>query len=890
MDAADHGAAAGQQARVDGDANQLFMAGRDIHLGGKDHFFRATDATFRHTARPRSLPALVEHVRARRVLVLGGEYDDRDTVARQVAWGVAEQSAGANGGAPPPVLEWNHTTDFRGLQNAMMDEETPSVVVLADVQPQEVGYALDKLRDAAAERGHHVVASTGVPREAWRLGRLEEPLWKELEEDELFDPADLAEEMARGLVGLALGDELGHDEVADGFTLGGVPLLRIAEGLGSSRAVDAFVELLRDRLKAGRLGQGGVDELVDAVRDDAGRLKKWFETSLGPAERLLALALAFFDGLFDDQFFAALERWVARIREDRDPQAQAFDYADLQRLQRFYRRVESDTAAGKLELRVRANRGHLLRAAWETQRRQVLHALRVLADLAVQSAYGRGRDGELYGSEGRRRQLRRVVSVALGELGAISPEAVEPALLRMAGDDEADVQGVAAAAVARWRRLGREAEMYARLASWQNDARIRGLVNALMEGQTTEKTRSREAYTRATVALAVGYAAEYDAPNELRPELVELIRQTAGDANPVVRKRFTGFTLKRAVALHLSQLLPDLRDFTADPGLVHPVGTALAYAWRTNPAEVEATLDAWHAECAGVDRARTDPRRVELRERLLMALAWTYGELDYEGDSTLTAEAGFTRLREMLERERHPAVRSAVVQAIALQARERFDRMEPLLQTLVGQVIPSERGELVRRLVEVYRAQRDDLEGADEHLEIGGRLVPVFIERVRPLTGIERAMLRWMRDARYPGAQRIALRATVAFVEALDGPEADEVARLKAQRQSRAPAPAWTGNVEPGWYAGRFVPWLATLGRPAYLPVVSGLLPEALAQDQALPRAFRFALNRWRSMRGDDAGVTTARTLDSALSWYARAWILLLLTGLLGFLLLVWIV
>ena len=38
----------------------------------------------------------------------------------------------------------------------MMDEETPSVVVLADVQPQEVGYALDKLVQQGKVEGNKV--------------------------------------------------------------------------------------------------------------------------------------------------------------------------------------------------------------------------------------------------------------------------------------------------------------------------------------------------------------------------------------------------------------------------------------------------------------------------------------------------------------------------------------------------------------------------------------------------------------------------------------------------------------------------------------------------------------------------------------------------------------
>lgn len=881
MTAVDNGGWVEQHLDVSGTNHKTNVAGRDLtifHYDGKDEFFRHGSGTGRARVFPRVMPELVARLADRRVLVLGGDYDDRDTVARQVAWRFAETAAADGGGAAPPVIEWNRSSDFRALQLAMK-REPPSVVLLVGILPQDVGYAPERLKDAALEGGHHVVVSTGVPREGWMLDpRPRKPLlWYELDAAGLFAPADVAEELARQLAGLP--EPVGGLSMDErGLMLGGVPLERITAALGTPPRVDAFVEQLREH-RGAPLDAQEVDALLEAAVNREGRVRTWFQTALTGEERLLALGLAFFDGLFDDQFFAALERWVAHIRESRDPTARAFDYADLATLQPFYRRVESDDGGTKFEVRADDERTCLLRAAWATHRRQVLNALQVLTHLVEQSPYGRGRDGELYGSGGRRAQLRRVVAVALSDVGLISALAVEPALLRLAGDDEEEVQGVAAAAVARWRLHGRHAELFSLLARWQNDAQIRAFVAALVAGQAQEKTHSRDAYIRATIALAVGYAAEYDPPGQLRDELRALVRELAGDGNPLVREHFASFTLPRVTAIHLRQLRPLLRELLADATLAYPVGAALAYAWRTDPAEVEATLDEWHADARAGRGGWGDAEGVETRERLLAALAHTYGELDYDGGGALTAEAGLQRLREILAGERRPTVRHAAVRAVTRQARERFASVEPLLPELLGEMTADEHGEVVRQLTRVYLDQREAQEGAPEHLEVGGRSFPVFTDPPRSLTAVEEAMTRWMADVRHPAAQRIAMRAAVAFVEALDRPLRREWLRTRPRRAQPADRPGCVGPVEPGWYAGWFVPWLATLGAPQHRPVVGGLLAEAVAQNRARPEAVEFVLSRWMPLR-EGRMAAPATYLASAISWHAFAWIFPLLAGI----------
>jgi hypothetical protein len=250
----------------------------------------------------------------------------------------------------------------------------------------------------------------------------------------------------------------------------------------------------------------------------------------------------------------------------------------------------------------------------------------------------------------------------------------------------------------------------------------------------------------------------------------------------------------------------------------------------------------------------------------------------------------------MLAREGHPAVRDAVMDAMIRQARARFGTVEALLQRMMGDVSPREQDDVLRRLVDVYLDEREAMTGGNAHVTIGGRAFAAFVDAARPLTAVEVAMMRWMRDPAHPAAQRIGIRALLAFIEVLDGPETHELARISGERRMRAvqtgqsyipSAPVRYAQTQAGWYAGTLVPWLATTGAPQLRPVIAGLLPEVLAQRQARPAALDFALERWETMRADTGTRTTAERIRGALSWHANAWVIVLFGGFAAFMLLI---
>src|SRR5690606_6158082 len=100
----------------------------------------------------------------------------------------------------------------------------------------------------------------------------------------------------------------------------------------------------------------------------------------------LTIGLLFFDGLPDDQVFAALESLVSEAWRPADPLLSQFDYQDLDRLSAFFNLVDAGADGARIEMSSRQKRRDLLQAVWKLQRRKVLATLPALTAMIKRSS------------------------------------------------------------------------------------------------------------------------------------------------------------------------------------------------------------------------------------------------------------------------------------------------------------------------------------------------------------------------------------------------------------------------------------------------------------------------------------------------------------------------
>lgn len=786
---------------------------------------------------PKITPTLIDRINTNRLLVLGESPNvDIANVARYLACYLSDRQLDST--QKLAVKEWYRNSDPQSIDVELQNTKESTVFLLTQVSPQNIaGYGLPLIQRVASSSPHYVIVTTDTPLAAWRLLPDSEKLfWCQLTVEDVADSPELV-------------NKLTDEESINGW---------------------------------------------------------YYHPSTTHREQLLALGLSFFDGLFDDQFFAALEEIVEGAWQRRDTSLCALDYCDLDNLRSFFNFTETNTSTTFVEVRSPKQRQMLLKIAWKSHRRQILDALPVLVNLVKNSV--RRYERELYGSSVRCDQLRRVISQTISDIGLIASDAVEDTLLNIAADEDINVQAVAAQAMALWRDDNKrkfivgeiinhhiDRQLFETLQRWQNGARARSLVDAILNERNQKDSEEPADYIRATIALTVAFAALYDPPDQLSPELLELLKHLITEQNELVRNRVFAFTLPRLICRHIIQLrdiLPDMLQYIDDSVLA--VANSLAFAYRFRPNDVLETLTLWNSECKEKRPNRINIAEVTSREALLATVALTYGKIECDQSiGTLTPQQAVQPLITVLLEELHPIVRKSALIAVGLQAERAFEQIEPQLQELVTSIKPKERQDIAEILTEIYLEQRANLPGGEQYIEVNQKRYPVWLNSTRPLTTVESAMLRWAKNDRNAMAQQVATNVAALVASKLEKEEERQIKQLREGRDPRETTsitvyadPIEGGKPPQDWYYGKLIPWFATRNAENYRTAIRNLLPEGLRQYKISRDVMDFVLlQKWGNVSDVDVKAISKK-LKSGL-WWAENLVWFVAFGIAGVLTLV---
>ncbi|MEM1204812.1 MAG: hypothetical protein AAGN66_16405 [Acidobacteriota bacterium] len=832
---------------------------------------------------------LVNQLRANHILVLGGHgLSEKVAFARHLAWFLGEEMG-------LEVLQWHPSTNAQRLEDTFERQRGDRVVyVFPDLRPHHFDFDLHRLQAVVQRSGHFAIVATDSLRNDWAWGE-GFPCWRDLDDGAVF-PEEYLVSSLRHRLGLSAAEgylpEGFLPDGADGWSevVAGGPSLRIvARRLGTPIRIQSFLTAVTADGARGEVPW--LEEQLAQLAGDNRAIRKWY-FGLSKRQQVLALGLAMFDGLFEDQVFAALEILVGSEWRGRDPVLAQFDYHELVPLTAYFQGVEGRVGTvGRVGVRVAATRLTLLEAAWGLHRRLVLQTLPFLARLVRESAgvspwmgagsapspepgegggdsapepedpesartsrWGpRGRWSELFGSPHRRNRLRQTISELLSLLGRLSMDVAEHTLLELAQSSDREVQAVAASTMARWRdgddggpRL--EATLYRKLSEWLDEAAFQEFAQRRYDPQHPNPDH---AHMRATVALTVSYAGLLDPPGGLNPQLKDLLDKLVDDDNAVVRTRFESHTLPRLVAHHAGELETWLEGrVLVLPALVRSLGVGLGSAVDARPGSATELLERWFRRStdAPADGSLRD-HEVTVRETRFGAVLRAYSWIDLPGDdpasrsagegaATLTETGLLRRIGNVLEVERHPFVRSAAVDALLgrvhrLAQDDATATLGSDLRSAVDGIALDERRKLVDGFVRAYLEQRRRQPGGIDRLVIEGVSYPTWLAEERPRTDVETLVFDWLEDGLYPVAQQLALGVLTAW----EGSKLVVIERKEAERRSRPEAEPVSRVVhrsEPRRFHGATGPQrlAISLAVPKVFDrrkATEGLLPEMLA-------------------------------------------------------------
>lgn len=430
---------------------------------------------------------LLEH----RLLVLGGSLDvDKYELALQLAFTLAHNQMSTPNSqqiSQLPVKLWNRKSrqQLIDIDTALENTKSPTIFVLKDVEPKNFSSInWSQICQTAKLRNHYVLVSTDISFSRWNLGSEARSFFQELKIEDIYTEEILVNELNE-----QINKDIFREELLKHLRMDGQKSIKsIAQQLKTTNNISRFVQLLRKEVERfcdeNKFFVEGnketepepikIQELIQTAKNDEQFIRKLYYEILNPREQLLALGLSFFNGCFEDQLFAALERVVQDVWQKRDPALQAIDYCDLDQLQHQYFQLANNdsyesvpgdfkfvqTEAYKIDIRsikvLQDNRQMLLKVAWDTHRRQIVTALDVLVKLvkeSVQEDYYYQGKWELYGDSARSEKLRCAIGETLSDIALISTSAfssVEGCLLRLAMNEDWQVRNVATSAIAGW--------------------------------------------------------------------------------------------------------------------------------------------------------------------------------------------------------------------------------------------------------------------------------------------------------------------------------------------------------------------------------------------------------------------------------------------------------
>jgi hypothetical protein len=803
---------------------------------------------------------LIRQVADLRLLVLAPVELDGPAIACQLAAGLYTELRNL-GNRDLKIRDWSADGGLIDLDTLLDGQET-KILIFSGAGPNNLGVGLDRLARLLAERQHYAIITTELDLDLWHPNSSERRFCSRPSWDSYYGPEFLCDLLRQELKLFTSRSASGGEDAkaaaggADTLLAGVQPEWIVAKLREPDRLFDFVKALERE---PGPVSKECIEVLTDEESGDRSKAVRWYRDQVERLQ-LLAVGLMLFEGLPADQVFAGLETLVDGVWRPDHPALQGFDYLDVERLGRYFKRLQDAGEEGRIVITAQRE---IFDAAWQLHRRSILAALPAMAAMLRNAGMGlealaldpaaaatagtvpqgaapgpstsplpetaaaqkmvqgqntqpsggeavdrrlvwgmaQGRARELYGSARRMAGLQSAAVASLSMVGQISRSAfaaVEPCLRELAADESELVRAVVGRALAATRdwagRADEEPPLFGLLRDWWRDS---------CSSQEARRRDSKEASaTRATVALAVGHAANYDPPNQMNPRLIGLLQSAIQDRWPEMRRALRQ-VLPWILARHLGQLEEQALvrgRIAAEEDLVVSAALGVAHAYRLHPQETGEILGRWSALASGTSDAAA-AGQVADQELLLALTARSLGALRAGADDPVFPPSRiFAELSAFLAVARNPLVIRHILIAAGEQALRFYELAAPLVVKLLAEVSLRDRSLLVGIFVRAYLEQRRKLAGGDETLQIGEERYPIWIWQGRPLTQVEEVAYLWLQEWEHPAAQQVAAETFAALgATTLESRERQLIAERRApaggsHRASSSLAPAPSPN------------------------------------------------------------------------------------------------
>lgn len=502
------------------------------------------------------------------------------------------------------IKEGFEISNINSLVKAIEKAKNATVFVFNQIEPSNIAYQVLKLKRLLENKNHYLIIGTDKPLQSWHFPEnFDHTFWFDVPETDIYDILVLHEKLET---------ELSNKNIE--LEISSMP---IAKEFSTIEQIELFTELLSREKKK---NSSTIVKLIEQIVKNNLTISQWFY-SLNPRNKLIAIGLTLLDGLFEEQFFASMQKMIDEGEYFKS--IGALDYFDLSLLMNYFK-IENNKIVGILDNQKR----ELLTVAWKSHRRHIIATLPILVQMVEDSVYQQSSNWELYETKYKRQILRNKISEILSEIGLISEKIIEPSLLRLAAQRHIGIHTVVAKAIARWIVAGQENKVFELLERWQASNQVATMVKKYI----SNKEDNPETYVEATVVLTLGYAAQYYNVGQLNNKIISLLKDALHTSSSLVEMKLQE-TIERVTSYHPKQMENVLfKKFLKRPNFIPYAAFGLATAYnRGYSTEVKDILNKWDKSLDEEPKKRTSSTRNKLyfEDKILCTISLIYKYLDY---------------------------------------------------------------------------------------------------------------------------------------------------------------------------------------------------------------------------------------------------------------------